>query len=81
MMPGKSSKKIAQKTLKMAKNCQIVKMEKIAILLKIAKNRGRDFPEGQVKSLHFYSYFRRAYSPLSPSLFSTIDLQMTREKG
>ena len=35
----------------MPKNCQIAKMEKIAkkvILLKIAKYRGRNFPEGQV---------------------------------
>jgi len=37
---------------KNAKNCQIAKMEKIAqkiaIVLKIAKNRGPDFPEGQL---------------------------------
>ena len=43
--------KNAKKLTKNAKNCQIAEMEKIApkmaILLKIAKNRGRDFPEGQ----------------------------------
>ena len=37
---------------KKCKNCQIAKMQKfaqkIAISLKNAKNRGRDFPEGQM---------------------------------
>ena len=36
----------------MQKNCQVAIMQKIAkkiaIFLKIAKNRGRDFPEGQI---------------------------------
>ena len=59
MMRGKTlkiaTKKNAQKTLKIAKknakNCQNAKnCKKIAIFLKIAKNRGCDFPEVQVPS-------------------------------
>ena len=48
MMRGK-------KTLKIATRCKIEKIakiqkhwQKIAIILKIAPNRGRNFPEGQV---------------------------------
>ena len=55
MMREKKTVKNSTKTLKIAKkckklpNCQNGKnCPKIAILLKIAKNRGRDFLEGQV---------------------------------
>ena len=55
MMRGKKPIQNCPKTFKIAKkckklpNCQNGKnCQKIAILLKIAKNRGRDFPEGQM---------------------------------
>jgi len=50
------------KSIQIAQNCKIVKMQKIAqkidIFLKIAKNRVHNFPEGQVMIYLIFKYVK-----------------------
>ena len=52
-----------EKLQEIAKNCQITKMQKkcqkqLQFSYKIAKNRGRDFPEGQLPTLNDLGLYR-----------------------
>ena len=64
----KKTKTKTEKIAKNAKNCQIAKMQKIAIFLKIAINRCRDFPEGQVPSSIGFKSFKRVFMKLRLSM-------------